>query len=408
MKGFYDHILTELTSNIGVGEFRLPVFFDKPINIGEDIIKKASSQRLLIDEFFNITKSIARQSLNSENKQINNILFSESYAGMDLKFHQDLPGCCWLNPVLYRTDQSISGKIYEIQAPGSGWGDIPLLATIFQKEGYYIPNYILKFVDNYIKAIISITKKDHPKVFHMLDAASAPVGMRYLLARTCSVIKYWGLDKEVNMADIDYITAHSAASLITSNFYNSYLSLAIEGKMAFGIPPNLLFDQKAIYLLPFHRETSSLFSDEIRNLFPFTSIIENDGFYDSNNQFISINEFMKSKKNRTYYLKYGGPNLNNNWGSRTVFRLSGKNCLKLLSDANERSKLGEVWLIQEDTSKDNLDNITDDLRDIIIKQKLHVKISAFHSCLETLGFKIMARKHFKVHGQADTYTGIAI
>lgn len=408
MKDFNNLILTELTSNIGVGEFRLPAFFDKPIEIGEDMIKNISSQRLLIDDFFNTTKSIARQSLNLENKQINNILFSESYAGMDLKFHQNLPDCCWLNPVLYRTDQSISGKIYEIQAPGSGWGDIPLLVTIFQKAGYNLPNHILKFVDNYTKAIISVTKKDHPKVFHMLDAASAPVGMRYLLAQTRSIIKYWGLDKEVNMSDIDYITAHSAASLITSNFYNNYLSLAIEGKMRFGIPPNLLFDQKAIYVLPFYRETSSLFSDKVRNLFPFTSIIENDGFYDNNNQFISIKDFVKSKINRTYYLKYGGPNLNNNWGSRAVFRLSGKNCLKLLSDANERSKLGEVWLIQEDVSKDGLDNITNDLRDIIIKQKLHVKISAFHSCLETLGFKIMARKHFKVHGQVDTYTGIAI
>jgi hypothetical protein len=408
VRNFEDFVRAELIRKIGVGEFTLPLFFENPISVGEDIKENFSAQRLLIDKFFNIVVDIARKSLTSSNDTIKNILFSESFAGMNADFHSKLPDCCWFNPIMYRTDQSLSGKIYEIQSPGSGWGDIPLLATVFQQLGKDVPDFALHFAENYAKNIIIATKKDSPKVFHMLDASSVPMGMRYLFAQTRPSIKYWGLDKDVNMADIDYVTAHSAASLITCNYYNKYLSSAIKGKTVFGIPPNLIFDQKVIYLLPFYRDTAYFFSEEIRDMFPFTSFIENGGFYDINGQFITIDEFSdKPKKDRGYFLKYGGADLSRNWGSRSVYRLSGSDCRKLLSEASKLSKKREIWLIQEDVSRNEISNISTDIRDIM-NDNFHIKLSAFHGITGMLSIKVMARKHFKVHGQNDTYIGIAI
>ena len=242
----------------------------------------------------------------------------------------------------------------------------------------------------------------------MLDASSAPAAMKYLLTQTRPMLKYWGLDKDVSMYNVDYVVAHSAASLVTSNYYNRYMALAREGKTVFGIPPNLLFDQKVIYLLPFYRETARFFSDEIRSILPFTTFIEGDGFFDENGQFVKIEDFVRRKKSeRRYILKYGGTDLSRNWGSRSVYRLSGSDRSKLLTEANRLAKEGEIWLIQEDISRQSISNISNNIRQIIDKG-FYVKLSAFYGIDRVLGIKVMARKHFKVHGQIDAYAGLGI
>jgi len=398
-------ILEEYKRTIGLGDFQLPLLFDTPVHIGKNLIKKLDEQRQYIDMFFKIIVGIGKKALHNEEEILVKLLFSESIAGMTKEYHMNLPDCCWTIPILYRTDQSVSGKIYEIQSPGSGWGDIPLLVYIFKQAGYIISDSYCKFADRYIENIITITGKNEPNIYHMTDAASAPVGMKYLLAITSEKLKYWGINKNVIMDKVDYVTAHSAAALITSNYFNEYLKLAVEGKVIFGIPPNLIFDQKSIYLLPFYRLTSDLFSDEIRTLFPFTTLIENDGFFDKNGKFISIKEFAnRSKKQRLYYLKYGGPNLCKNWGSRGVHRLDGSDCEKRLNEANNLSKNGEVWLLQEDVSKEDINETSDEIRAI----GEHIKLSAFNGICGQLGIRIMARSHFKVHGQSDTKIGLAI
>jgi len=401
-----EYILEELLKNIGVGDFQLPMFFDKPIHIGDETHKAVRKQGQLINIFFDSVVSLARESLNNNVSEINDILFSESISGMDLAFHRSLPDCCWSKPIFCRTDQSISGQIFEIQSPGSGWGDIPLYAKSLHRLGYSLPDFVSDYCNNYAQNIISVTENKESKVYHMLDAASAPVGMRYLFTQTRPMLKYWGLDKDVSMHDVDYVTAHSAASLVTSNYFDKYLSCARNGKLIFGIAPNLLFDQKAIYLLPFYRKTAHYFSDEIRRLFPFTTCIEGEGFYDLDGSFVLIKDFEKRpKSNRRYFLKYGGPDLSRNWGSRSVFRLSGSDCSRLLLKAKRLSDKGEIWLIQEDLSHDNAASISKDIKSIIHKG-YHIKLSAFHGMNRLLGIKIMARKHFKVHGQSSTYAGL--
>jgi len=398
-------IIDEYKKAIGIGDFQLPLFFDAPIRIGESLVKKIIEQHHHINSFFKIIASIGKNVLHNREETILKLLFSESVSGMSIEYHVNLPDCCWTTPILYRTDQSVSGKIYEIQPPGSGWGDIPLLTNVFKKLNNCLPDSYCHFVDKYVENIVTVTGKNNPTVYHMIDAASAPAGMRYLLAITSNKLKYWGVSNDVIMDKVNYVTAHSAAALTTSNYFDEYLKRAIEGKLIFGIPPNLIFDQKAIYLLPFYRLTRDLFSDEIRALFPFTTLIENGGFFDKEGEFITFGNFKKIHRKKPYYfLKYGGPNLCKNWGSRGVYRLDGSDYEKRLNEANELSKNGEIWLLQEDVSKENINEASEEIRAI----GEHVKLSAFNGICGQLGIRIMARPHFKVHGQPDTKIGIAI
>lgn len=117
---------------------------------------------------------------------------------------------------------------------------------------------------------------------------------------------------------------------------------------------------------------------------------------------------MKRKPHeRKYYLKYGGPDTNRNWGSKTVFRLSGNDCEKLLSYTNILSQHGEVWLIQKEIDENISNAFSEDINEIL-KARNHVKISGYYGIDKLFGVKVMARHHFKVHGQEDTLVGLGI
>lgn len=413
------YIQEELANSIGGGNYQLPLYFDHPIRIGDDMHCLIEKQRILINSFYATVADIARNALSDDNTPLLNILFSDFVAGMDLNYHRNLPECCWRKPVFFRTDQSVSGKIYELQSPGSGWGDIPLLSKALSKLECDLPKKLLSYGDEYAKNIISVTGKEQPKVCHMLDAASAPLGMRYLFAQTRPKLLYWGIDRDVSMDDVHYVAAHSAASLTTSNYFNYYLRLAESGQLVFGISPNLMFDQKAIYLLPFFRLTKDQFIDEIRNIFPFTTYLEINnagqyGFHDSNGEFVNVDEFCKRKKSlRRYFLKYGGTDLSRNWGGRGIFRLDtgAKNdCIEKLGQVRTLVEKGEIWLIQDDSSRFEASEASPDINQIVSthKKSPHIKISAFYGSECAIGVKVMARVHYKVHGQKDTYVGIGV
>lgn len=408
MEDFTSFVRDELSQKIGIGDWRFPRYFDKPINLGL-IKEKFIAQKEIIELFFSKVKELAQTALIDRDDEINRLLFSEAPSGMTIEYHQSLPKCCWSSPIIYRTDQSLSGKIYEIQAPGSGWGDLYLYAHCLKRLGHIIPPEYFEFPVLYAENISNATGKEFPHVFHMVDAASVPYSTRYLQAITSNYIKYWGLNHEVKMDEIDCVISHSVISITTSNYFKTYLQKAEDKKIVFSTPPNLIYDEKAIYILPFHRKTKAFFPEEIRSIFPFTTFIENNGFFDEHNNFVSLDNFIKRKpRDRKYYLKYGGPDTNRNWGSRTVFRLSGNDCERLLMKANALAQKGEIWLIQKDVSQNTSDIFYPQDIANILSEGNHVKISGYYGIHKLFGIKVMARHHFKVHGQEDTFVGLGI
>lgn len=127
MIDFKSIVEKELSEAIGIGDWRFPKYFDKPINLGIGI-SNLISEREIIESFFNKVAELTQVALFNQDNEIIQILFSEAPAGLDVEYHKNLPACCWNAPIIYRTDQSLSGKVYEIQAPGSGWGDLYLYA----------------------------------------------------------------------------------------------------------------------------------------------------------------------------------------------------------------------------------------------------------------------------------------
>ena len=407
MEDFKSIVKEELSKAIGIGDWRLPKYFDKPITLGR-VMSNLISEREIIESFFKKIAELAQAALLNQDEEIIRILFSETPAGLNIEYHKQLPACCWEAPIIYRTDQSLSGKIYEIQAPGSGWGDLYLYAICLNRLGYEIPRMYFDFPKLYADNLACATRRNTPYVFHMLDAASVPYSIRFLQSKTCNYVKYWGMSRDVKMDSIDCLISHSVISSTTSNYFKTYLQMAAEGKLIFSTPPNLIYDEKAIYVLPFHRKTRSFFSREIRSIFPYTTIIENNGFYDENDEFVLIHDFVKRKpRERKYYLKYGGPDTNRNWGSKTVFRLSGNDCENLLTYANRLSQKGEIWLIQEEVAQNTSDDFSEDIKEIL-EEKNHIKISGYYGSNRLFGAKVMARHHFKVHGQEDTLVGLGI
>ena len=191
-----DSILIELKNKIGVGKFNLPIFIDKPIYLGENTKSILKKQKVLIRKFLSIVSNIAKNSLKDNSKnEIRKILFSESVLGMDTAYYKSLDDFCWNIPVMFRTDQSIDGKIFEIQSPGSGWGDIPLIYTSLSEKYPEFIEKTRKYVEEYTNFIKKITSSDNPRVAHFEDASSNPTSIKYLKAITSNDIKYWEIGR---------------------------------------------------------------------------------------------------------------------------------------------------------------------------------------------------------------------
>lgn len=65
-----EEVLKELREKIGVGDFNLPIFCDKPIIFGSKQKQLFQNQHLLIKNFFNTVVLIAKKALYDENDNI--------------------------------------------------------------------------------------------------------------------------------------------------------------------------------------------------------------------------------------------------------------------------------------------------------------------------------------------------
>lgn len=354
-----------------------------------------------IRAFFQNSIEVATAHLHDIGSPIARLLFSELPSHVGVDFHRALPQELWTQPQFFRTDQSVSGKIYEFQAPGSGWGDFELIGRAFQRLGIPAPES-LAFNGRFVSQVRQLTDKDRPAVLHLLDNASAPWAMRFFLQTTSNEIAYWGYDTSVGNMDIDLIRSHSFYGLAAENLFTLRLARAAAGRSKFDIPPHVLFDQKAAMALPFLRETRAAFDDSARAMLPYTSIAERDGFIDESGDFVEWEDFIgRPERQRRYFLKYGGPDVSRNWGSRAVYKLTS-GARKTLDEVRAEVERGIIWLVQTAHSESSEVEFLDPRTGSAARENRVEKLSAFYGPYGYLGAKVMHRNHFKVHGQADT------
>jgi hypothetical protein len=220
--------------------------------------------------------------------------------------------------------------------------------------------------------------------------------------------KYWGFNPQVSNSNIHFVRGHSVYSIINENLFKYRLKQVDLGHTVFDLPPLVIFDQKLIYSLPFLKQTSHLFSDDIRDALVYTTVVFPTGFWDINGEFVSIDEFLKRPpKLRKYYLKYGGCDTSLNWGSRAVFRLDTKMASKQLQQATEDFKRSRPWIIQPALGeKEDIEYCSREEKSNEFK-RFPAKYSTFYGPSGLYAVRSHHRQSTKVHGQPDAVVGLA-
>jgi hypothetical protein len=243
-----------------------------------------------------------------------------------------------------------------------------------------------------------------PVVDHLLDNASAPPGMRYFIEKTRPRVKYWSIDRGVRGDDCNFIRSHAFFSICSDKDFLPRLAKVGNG-VTYDLPPHILFDNKALLVLPFWSMTRGSFSDDIRDLFPFTTPLLPAGIELPDGTRVTIEEFSRwPQSRRSYFLKYAGSSYALNWGSRAVYRLSNLGsgaCLDFLRQCLSGYERGKIWLLQkEECQEDEIEYLDRD--GTVHTQRLRAKFSGYYGPDGCLGVLVMHRRHFKVHGQGET------
>lgn len=378
-----------------------------------DTLKGFFDRYSLIREFQETTLSLFNASLDNEfDPELASLVINELPGHQGWEYHKNLTSRQHQIPVFFRTDEVTPGKIAEIQCPGSAWG---LYEQLYHFYSEYSSDFGAKtsfpqsLSQNFSSDLRQYLKKD-PVIHHLLDNASIPHGMRFFIQKTREHhLKYYSYDKGVRPYDCNFVRAHDFVSLFMENFAKQRLSECDDKLLHYDLPPSTLFEEKISLTLPFWEKTERYYSDEIRGIFPYTSLITPEGFSLEDGKKISMEEFCRlSQKRRGYYIKYAGSDISLNWGSKGVYfagSLSGVKCREILNDIVKGYSTKKYWIIQKGyLADDKAQFIT--RNNEMMDTKTHSKFSGFYGPNGLSGILVMQRLFHKVHGTKDTVVSI--
>lgn len=385
----------------------------EPRTLDSETIENYHRRYSVIQEFFSVTIDLFRASIAGQaSPEIFQLLLNEVPDNLGFDYHARLPESTYRAPVYFRTDQCSHGRLVEIQCPGSMWGDHQLLWDHFSPKTSE-DSILRDSLETTFPESLSRYIDDSPRVLHLLDNASSPQGVRYFIARTLPKVEYFGYTKGLQSIECNFIRSHSFFGLLAENLSKTRISNAREtGSPLFDLPPNVIFDQKIPMALPFDPLTRDHYSDQVRELFPYTAIVRPEGVVGKSGNLETLENFAnRPLRERAVYLKYAGCDVSRNWGSRTVSRLSKDGSEKTLRELAMRAnelKNGIPWIIQdEELWKEPVSFLVRD-RPGIQTAEMHAKYSAFYGPFGLLGLMSMHRQANKVHGQLDTVANICV
>jgi hypothetical protein len=374
----------------------------KPYRVSPAIRGLYESRLSLIRSFQKIALDIFRAALREEiQPAVLHWLMNETPDCVGISYHRKLEDRHFTLPVFFRTDEVRPGRIIEIQCPGSAWGELQVAFEYAAEMGCVDRDE--SPADRFAAQLTDFLQAP-PVVDHLLDNASAPPGMRYFIEKTRPLVRYWSIDRGVRGVDCNFIRSHAFFSICSDKDFLSRLARVGSG-VTYDLPPHILFDNKALLVLPFWSMTRESFSDEIRDLFPYTTPLLPTGIELADGSHLTTEEFSRlPQSGRCYFLKYAGSSLALNWGSRAVYRLSNLGrgaCLDFLEKCLSGYQRGEIWLLQkEEAHEDQIEYLA--RNGAVIRERLRAKLSGYYGPDGCLGVLVMHRRHFKVHGQEET------
>jgi hypothetical protein len=374
----------------------------KPYPVSRVVRHHYETRASLIQNFHQIALNIFRLALNDElHPAVLHWLINETPDSLGISYHRKLEDRHFTLPVFFRTDEVTPGRIIEIQCPGSAWGELQIAYEYAARLGYHVGDS--SPADQFATQLTNFLKES-PVAEHLLDNSSAPSGMRYFIEKTRPRVKYCNIDHGIRASDCNFIRSHAFYSICADKEFVPRLAKVGRG-VTYDLPPHILFDNKAVFVLPFWSLTRAWFPDDIRALFPFTTPLLPDGIEFPDGKCVTIEEFSRlPQSQRSYFLKYAGASLALNWGSRAVYRLSNLGsgaCLEFLRQCLSGYERGQIWLLQKEEAQE--DEIEYQTRDgTVLTQRMRAKFSGYYGPGGCLGVLVMHRRHFKVHGQGET------
>ncbi len=368
-----------------------------------------SSRYSTIKEFWSISQELFKKALFDDNLvDIRNLILNEVNPQFGLDYHRELYRHTVDQPYFFRTDESVPGKITEIQSPGSGWGTLQAmqssLSFLSKLIEFPVRTYNEKSVAEKLAHTISTLTHETPRVFHQIDESSVMLDTNYFISTTRKYgLRYLGHDYDVSFKNANFLRTHSFLEQATGSTFYEFLERYHRGEILFDIFPSILFFQKIPLIFPFWDKTRDLYPDTVREIFPFTSLIE-DTLLLENGQRLTPEAFSQRKpSDRDYYLKYGGTDGTVNWGSKAVYHLGKtdwKKCQALLSQAKEGYQTGRYWILQR--AHHRKEQVTTAKDHTLATEESYGKWSGFYGPSGFLGGYVMNRSFYKVHGQDDT------
>jgi hypothetical protein len=306
-------------------------------------------------------------------------------------------------PVFFRTDEAADGTVLEVQCPGSAWGVYEILFEYYTEMGNCEGS--TRPLSECFTDVLSAYLGGKPVVHHLLDNSSHPAGERFFIQRARRGASYFGYEVETRAQDCNFVRAHDFLALLSENFLAERLRRLVDGHSVYDLPPIALFDQKMLIAFPFWDDTRDHFSDEVRALFPFTTVVTSDGLRLEGGEFISLEKFAAlPQSRRAYFLKYAGSDVGRNWGSRSVFylgKLSRGECEARMRSAVARYGAGERWILQR--ACPSTENICFIKRSgDVATTSAHSKHSTFYGPDGALAVLVMFEEFYKVHGSPNT------
>ncbi|MFJ6723770.1 hypothetical protein ACIQPQ_02530 [Streptomyces sp. NPDC091281] len=277
-------------------------------------------------------------------------LYGDLPPHLGLDFHRSLGAAATAVPRSYRTDESLDGRMYEIQAPGSGWGEYLLLADHAAAFHPGTAPDAATVAQRYVDALRRAVGTDDPAVLYLTDTATGQTGVRYFVERTRAAgARYYGLDTGVGPDDVRHIRSHSFPSLFTEQHPSGHLARAAREPHLYDPSVNALFFSKITTALPFWRFTRDLFSDADRSLFPHTAVLEAEGVQMPDGQVLPYRAFAAGLQKTPYFLKYAGHDVYRGSGGAGIHLLDGRSPHgeEALARAREQSAAGRTWIVQE-------------------------------------------------------------
>ena len=182
-----------------------------------------------IKEFWTISQNLFKKSLTDDSlKDIRDLVLNEVNSEFSLNYHKKLYEGEIQIPYFFRTDEAIPGKITEIQAPGSLWGDVHALQTSLPYMKKFANFPIRSFnklpIAEKVSSVIKELTSKNPLIFHQIDESSNMQDMNYFISVTRKYgLKYLGYDHEASFKNVNFIRTHSFMEEVTGSTFFEFL-----------------------------------------------------------------------------------------------------------------------------------------------------------------------------------------